>query len=344
MKRERLFFIGGILIIVTGCLVYMNSKFDSLSRYPYKGEEMRETIRRHLNSKEIEYIIEYSIQPDLFMDYIDVEGFNIYHANEYRWLSYYLWTSNDGFLEPQEIVRRIELTRDYISKEELGKLLLNYSFDLVYEFIKEGDKYSPNSKLVENPMDFAALLDENQTLLNFEPRNLVLLNSSVPQELAEDIQVREVVNASLVQLCRQIETDLDKGKCAGLMIQTGYISYEKQVEIYSEALAKFEKDVVKEVSYPGHSDHQLGLSVDWTLAGVKEEDFIASEPYAWLLANAHRFGFIQTYRDDNRSVTNRVPELAHWRFIGKEAALNNYDEAHPVIEETPEETKESSTR
>ena len=78
----------------------MNVKFDRLSRYPYEGEKMREIISEHLTDEEIEYIIQYSIAPVHFMDYIECPSFNIYHIDQYNHtkdIAFYL--SNEEVVE-----------------------------------------------------------------------------------------------------------------------------------------------------------------------------------------------------------------------------------------------------
>ena len=49
---------------------------------PSKTE--RTIIEKNLNDQEIEYIVEYAIEPDYFMRYIYYEKFNIYHVEQYN--------------------------------------------------------------------------------------------------------------------------------------------------------------------------------------------------------------------------------------------------------------------
>ena len=102
----------------------MNIKYDRLSRYPYQEKEAREIIDKYLSDEEIEYIIEYSIAPNVFISFIDVDGFNIYHASEYKELSKLRWQNT-----PDEIVEMVEKTRDYIDIQTLDNYLYQYTFD-----------------------------------------------------------------------------------------------------------------------------------------------------------------------------------------------------------------------
>ena len=62
----------------------MNRNYDSLSRYPYGTSEERALIKKYLDEREIKYIIDYSIDPYLFMDYIYYPGFIAYHVEDYN--------------------------------------------------------------------------------------------------------------------------------------------------------------------------------------------------------------------------------------------------------------------
>ena len=56
-----------------------------------------------------------------------------------------------------------------------------------------------------------------------------------------------------------------------LVLNSGYRSYESQMEIYEEYFRKYDKITAsKLVSKPGSSEHQLGLGVDLTSQSVVE--------------------------------------------------------------------------
>ena len=91
MEKQKHIFVCSLIFIAIICLTIMNIKYDRLSRYPYQEKEAREIIDKYLSDEEIEYIIEYSIAPNVFISFIDVDGFNIYHASEYKELSKLRW-------------------------------------------------------------------------------------------------------------------------------------------------------------------------------------------------------------------------------------------------------------
>jgi len=67
---------------------------------------------------------------------------------------------------------------------------------------------------------------------------------------------------------------------------------------------------------PGHSEHQLGVTVDW----VDPDDggFLRNtdSEYLWMAANAEDFGWRQTYTATNTDETGYIEEPWHWRYIG----------------------------
>ena len=102
MKLRRFLLLAGVLLIFFACYVHMNRRFDRLARYPYEDEEVRDLIYRNLNDEEIDYIIEYSLSPDIFIRYIRTPGFSVYRSQYYNALS-----SVRGDLTNAEIVHYV---------------------------------------------------------------------------------------------------------------------------------------------------------------------------------------------------------------------------------------------
>lgn len=84
MNKKRIFVIVAICILFVLCYSIINTKYDRLARYPFGTDAEREIIEKELNDQEIDYIVEYAIEPDFFMKYINYQKFNIYHVEEYN--------------------------------------------------------------------------------------------------------------------------------------------------------------------------------------------------------------------------------------------------------------------
>ena len=80
-------------------------------------------------------------------------------------------------------------------------------------------------------------------------------------------------------------------------------------------------------AYPGQSEHQTGLCVDFITSDMGEElteAFELTAAYQWLSQNAYKFGFILRYPKGKESITGYTYEPWHYRFVGREAATDIY--------------------
>jgi D-alanyl-D-alanine carboxypeptidase len=91
-----------------------------------------------------------------------------------------------------------------------------------------------------------------------------------------------------------------------LRIESAFRSYAEQEKLFKQTKQ------IGRAARPGHSEHQLGTTVDFrlptTAAGV------------WLAEHAPSFGFAHSYPDGKQRVTGYRPEPWHVRFIGIELA------------------------
>jgi len=74
---------------------------------------------------------------------------------------------------------------------------------------------------------------------------------------------------------------------------------------------------------PGHSEHQLGTTVDLALQQNREfAYFTTSSAAGWVAHNAHRFGFVVSYPQGKQAITGYIWEPWHVRWVGVELAKN----------------------
>lgn len=88
------------------------------------------------------------------------------------------------------------------------------------------------------------------------------------------------------------------------------------------------------VAPPGHSEHATGYAVDFAIRPSPncpdvEGCMAALPPYRWLVANAARFGFEQSFPGGNRQ--NVKWEPWHWRWVGATAAATGAARARFVF-------------
>ena len=135
-KRWTAIFVGVVVCIAITCISIMNIHYDELARYPYKDERSRELIKEYLNKEEIDYIIEYSIAPNVFISFIQADDFNIYHATEYKKLSEVMWMES-----PEHIVEMVEKTRNAMDIDTLARYLEHYTFNDIDRVCESLSKY-----------------------------------------------------------------------------------------------------------------------------------------------------------------------------------------------------------
>lgn len=158
-----------------------------------------------------------------------------------------------------------------------------------------------------------------------KPENYVPADLAVP-----NVALRLSKNEEQMKFSTQAITDLEamfaaaKNDGVDMVFGSGYRSYALQKQFYDSYVAKDgAAEADRYSARAGHSEHQTGLSVDFTRADGKchlEECFADTEQGKWLAANAHKYGFILRYTKTKESVTGYQYEPWHFRYIGKELA------------------------
>ena len=111
-----------------------------------------------------------------------------------------------------------------------------------------------------------------------------------------------------------------------LKILSAYRSYSTQVATFAKWVAQSGLQEARKYSaIPGHSEHQLGTTVDLgSLTGVawSNPKFPTSATARWLEANAYKFGFVRSYPAGSANIALSCygAEAWHWRYVGKSLA------------------------
>jgi D-alanyl-D-alanine carboxypeptidase len=116
-----------------------------------------------------------------------------------------------------------------------------------------------------------------------------------------------------------------RGAGARFVVQSAYRSYRTQkatfdywVRVHGYATA------LKESARAGHSEHQLGTTLDFRGYGGAApwdyRDWGATRVGKWLGANAWKYGFVMPYPKDKSAVTCYRYEPWHFRYVGRARA------------------------
>jgi LAS superfamily LD-carboxypeptidase LdcB len=78
------------------------------------------------------------------------------------------------------------------------------------------------------------------------------------------------------------------------------------------------------VARPGHSEHQLGTTIDVTTEGETDVDqsWGATPQGQWVATNAHKYGFLLSYPQGATERTCYDYEPWHLRYVGRELAAD----------------------
>ena len=173
------------------------------------------------------------------------------------------------------------------------------------------------------------------------PWYLTLVNSENPIDDNYQITLTRLRNKqSIDSRCYpELQAMMDDCRAAGLspIICSSYRTYEKQEELFEQQVQEFinqgygkldaQKKAAGAVARPGTSEHELGLAID-----IVDESNQRLNQYQentavqrWLMQNSWRYGFILRYPSDKTDITGIQYEPWHYRFVGKEAAKEIYE-------------------
>ncbi|MDR3333732.1 MAG: M15 family metallopeptidase [Treponema sp.] len=100
-----------------------------------------------------------------------------------------------------------------------------------------------------------------------------------------------------------------------LMASSTYRSYAYQETVYARNVRESGQETAdRESARPGHSQHQLGLVVDF---GSIDDSFANTTAGRWILVNASRFGWSISFPQGYEQVTGYRWECWHYRYVGQ---------------------------
>ena len=173
------------------------------------------------------------------------------------------------------------------------------------------------------------------------PWYLTLVNSENPIDDNFQITLTRLRNKQAIdaRCYPELQAMMDDCRAAGLspIICSSYRTYDKQEELFEQQVQEFinqgygkldaQKKAAGAVARPGTSEHEIGLAID-----IVDENNQRLNQYQentavqrWLMQNSWRYGFILRYPSDKTNITGIQYEPWHYRFVGKEAAKEIYE-------------------
>lgn len=187
-----------------------------------------------------------------------------------------------------------------------------------------------------------AAKDRKDTRCDTSDWNLLLVNqwSTIPDDFSvELIQLRNG-HAIDERAYPDLQDMMDAMRAEGLspLICSSYRTNDEQQKLYSNEVSTYlargysqaaaEAEAGKWVAVPGTSEHQTGLAVDivdmnYQLLDEQQKDTAVQK---WLISNSYKYGFILRYPGDKSDMTGINYEPWHYRYVGKEAAKEIYEQ------------------
>ncbi len=157
----------------------------------------------------------------------------------------------------------------------------------------------------------------------YAPNDLVSVSRA---GIAGSGRVRELVIDDLRAMTRAARR---AGKA--IAVRSAYRSYQDQVATYAYWVRVSGEQAARKASArPGHSEHQLGTTIDFrsassTRAPWDYADWANTGPGAWMRANAWRYGFVMSYPKGRSRTTCYSYEPWHYRYVGRTIARRIHD-------------------
>lgn len=113
-----------------------------------------------------------------------------------------------------------------------------------------------------------------------------------------------------------------------ISVVAGYRSYAQQKALFNRrAASQGELEARTKTARPGHSEHQLGVAIDFKTAGELDVDQRWDRSFAgvWMAGHAWEYGFVLSYPEGAEGVTCYAYEPWHYRYVGRELAAEIHE-------------------
>lgn len=303
-----------VILVILGVVFHFGMKkyreYQYTQTYEYKlleigySEEEVKILLDNLKDDELDNVLTY--QYNEFM-------------TEFVSRKYFLYKNLDNYLS--QVITKEEDFFKYHGTE-------GYDYDELIALVNTGasEEFYSNTKKTDLDMEYAMIVNKFYELgSDYEPDDLVDIPWKYRLGLEnEKVYVRQVAYDAYMAMWE----DAYNEEGIYLLALSGYRSYSDQERVYNDY-----KDY-KGVKYadsiaarPGFSEHQTGLSLDiYSKECQTQNGFKDSKTYAWLVENAHKYGFILRYPEDKQDLTGYNYESWHYRYVGVELATKVYEE------------------
>jgi zinc D-Ala-D-Ala carboxypeptidase len=195
-------------------------------------------------------------------------------------------------------------------------------FDMLEELENLDSGFKQLAKYIETDKELLSKYSKVYFLNeNYTPKQISLLDKKYSISPDKEIYIHGQVKKFIENL---IDDAFDDG--IEIRIVSGYRSFDTQKSLKSSYLVQYGTGANAFSADQGYSEHQLGTAVDFsnpTLGSNLTISFEQSKSFAWLMENAHKYGFTLSYPKGNQFYQY---EPWHWRFVGVDLATHLFKE------------------
>jgi D-alanyl-D-alanine carboxypeptidase len=110
---------------------------------------------------------------------------------------------------------------------------------------------------------------------------------------------------------------------------SAFRGYRQQVNLFNGYVEAYGyEEAITFSARPGHSEHQLGLTIDFMTEGGPSSlagDWATTPAGRWMKNNAWKFGWLMSYPKGKMAVTCYSYEPWHYRYVGRALAKEIHD-------------------
>ncbi|MEK6967161.1 MAG: M15 family metallopeptidase [Nanoarchaeota archaeon] len=192
------------------------------------------------------------------------------------------------------------------------------------EIFEEGSTtVQPSIPQPVSPPISVGTCDNSQGLLTYVDKNIALSSSFSPASIAsvDGFNVGSVISAPLQSLKQAAANE-----GINIYLVSGYRDYSTQASLFESyvqaelnnnpALTRAQAEAIANTysAYAGHSEHQLGITVDFNSV---ETSFEGTAEEQWLAQHAEEYGFVRSYpKNDAAKNGGYIKEVWHYRYVG----------------------------
>jgi len=208
-----------------------------------------------------------------------------------------------------------------IEREKKNSEVIIMSFDFLFKLLNKDEKILVKKFQDINPLIYG--FKGHYLGIQSVPKNLVAIRG---QKYKSKDKIKKIGTQYLpkpvFEVYKKLNSALFKDTKKKLLVDSGYRSPAYQLITFLWYL-KFHKfnfsKTIKRVALPGYSEHGFPkrqaidfITTDGIPSDEKPLDFAKTIEYNWLLKNANKFGFYQSYPRNNK--LGVMFEPWHWQF------------------------------